>query len=473
MNLRKRLRQDTGYNLLQTGFLQVTGVVTFFFTSRFLEKADYGALNWALALSTMITALSGLGLDQLITHRIAAASNSGERRRLFSAHFFHTLLAGGILAIGGGIAAVLGKNLPPFFLTVYFSTLFIYLASSFKVAFAGRAAFKPLATIAIAGGFVKMAGIPILWALGIITAQNVALIWLLSGMVEMGTSLFAGARTPAVGLAPKAGEKQYTSLLRAASPLFLALLFDTALSRIDWVLLGLLSNNGETANYAFAYKIFELSKLPLLIAAPLFLPYLAKTLQSSRAAAPEASPLPRLLSYLLVAGVLLPLGAALIWTPVMETISKGKYGKSNLNVFLLLALCAPLHYISNFYYFKATALNRYKTILAITAGVALLNVALNLVFIPRWGGEGAAGAFLVASALQALLYLGLVRSPQISIVPSHLLLPLITGSMSYAIAVHIGEGALLKLCTGVGCYVLLSVFALTLWGDFQHLFRKE
>ncbi len=44
------------------------------------------------------------------------------------------------------------------------------------------------------------------------------------------------------------------------------------MSRFDWILIGIVISSSKLAEYSFAYKIFEVSTLPLLVIAPIMIP---------------------------------------------------------------------------------------------------------------------------------------------------------------------------------------------------------
>jgi peptidoglycan biosynthesis protein MviN/MurJ (putative lipid II flippase) len=80
------------------------------------------------------------------------------------------------------------------------------------------------------------------------------------------------------------------------------------------------------------------------------------------------------------------------------------YGAVNARTILILSLCLPLLYLNNFLWTLHFAHGRLRWILTAFAAGFVLNVSGDLVLIPLYGNEGAAGAFLGAILLQTLLY---------------------------------------------------------------------
>jgi O-antigen/teichoic acid export membrane protein len=74
--------------------------------------------------------------------------------------------------------------------------------------------------------------------------------------------------------------KAYTKLLKESSSQYISVIFDISLSRMDWILLGVMTTSSVLADYSFAYRAYELARLPMLIIAPLILPRFARLLAS-------------------------------------------------------------------------------------------------------------------------------------------------------------------------------------------------
>jgi O-antigen/teichoic acid export membrane protein len=101
--------------------------------------------------------------------------------------------------------------------------------------------------------------------------------------------------------------------------------------------------------------------------------------------------------------------------PVVSLITHGKYGSSNSLQFLILSVCIPLQFFINLLWSISFAAKKYKSVSTVTVVCAVTNVCLNLILIPRFGGLGAATAFLSTTLLQALLYYRLVNQ-QITVI---------------------------------------------------------
>ena len=85
----KKLFHDLSASTLQVVLNQLFGLLIFYLLSRYLDKRDFGELNWSIASLTLITTLFTLGTDILIVKRIASGNDVSQTGGL---HMSHTLL---------------------------------------------------------------------------------------------------------------------------------------------------------------------------------------------------------------------------------------------------------------------------------------------------------------------------------------------------------------------------------------------
>src|SRR5690606_35738099 len=99
-----------------------------------------------------------------------------------------------------------------------------------------------------------------------------------------------------------------------------------------------------------------------------------------------------------------PLALNILWSPVMDYITKGKYGTVNHTQFLILSICIPFQFFINMLWSLGFSSRHYKPISIIIGATSILNILLNLFMIPVWGAEGAAIAYLSTTVIQLVLY---------------------------------------------------------------------
>jgi hypothetical protein len=101
----------------------------------------------------------------------------------------------------------------------------------------------------------------------------------------------------------------------------------------------------------------------------------------------------------------IPLLLNLVWSPVMDYLTNGKYGAVNSTVFLVLSLCMPFLYMNNLLWTIELAQNRLRRIFTVTLVTFLIILTGDLLFIPRYAATGAAFVYLSAIIIEYLNYL--------------------------------------------------------------------
>jgi len=122
------------------------------------------------------------------------------------------------------------------------------------------------------------------------------------------------------------------------------------MARLDWIFLGLMASNIILANYSFAYKVFEVSTLPLLIIAPLLMPRFTKIFRAGAVVDDKKmNELFILLRYEMIIACGVALALNILWVPVIDFITHNKYGAVNKQTILILSLCLPFLYFIKFF----------------------------------------------------------------------------------------------------------------------------
>jgi len=193
----------------------------------------------------------------------------------------------------------------------------------------------------------------------------------------------------------------YFQLLRESLPQTGVVLITSALARFDWIFIGFMVSAIKLAEYSFAYKIFEISTLPLLAIAPLLIPRFTKLFQQK-----DIDPyhLKFLVRVEMIVAAFIGLVLNICWSPVIDGLTSGKYGLINVKTIFILSLCMPLLYLNNFLWTIYFAQGRLKMILVSFIITLLVNVTGDILLIPFFKNEGAAIAFLAACIVQTIYY---------------------------------------------------------------------
>jgi hypothetical protein len=161
-----------------------------------------------------------------------------------------------------------------------------------------------------------------------------------------------------------------------------------------------------TAEYSFAYKLFELSPLPLLIIAPILLTRFSRYFGSHDQSdlAEKKDELSFLIRIEMILATFFPLVLNIVWVPLIDGLTQNKYGAVNKTTFLLLSFCIPLQYMINLFWTIHFSLNHLALILRITFVTCIIIVAGDLFMIPLMNAKGAALVYLAAMIVEFLFY---------------------------------------------------------------------
>lgn len=441
---KKQLVKDISANTLQTGITQVFGLLIFYLSSRYLSKDDFGEFNWSLAIGSTIIAIASLGLDLVFVKRIAAGANVIVMSGI---HFFHTVIIG----VGLCIVLFLWNYFQPVFVTEHpvFFYVFVHLAianmaNSFKLCLNGLEAYRKLAILALCVNTLKFAGIIYLYVFSGFTVYGLIAVYIVTSLLEFAIAYTMMNRSVAGTVKPVLRIMEYKYFILESLPQLGVVLFDSALARIDWILLRFISTPGLavtaasiTAEYSFTYKVFEIAKLPLLIISPVLLTRLSKIMSKGEDVSDKhKADIATYFRIELFLIMLIPVFLTSCWSPLIDFFTDNKYGAVNETTFWLLAPCVPLLAVINFLWTIGFAQGQLKEIMYITVFVSILNIALNFLFIPKFNALGAAAAYLGSTVAQLILYVLAIRKHQLSLQVSTLLI-LLAGAAGSVIIVKL------------------------------------
>lgn len=441
---------------LQAIAVQILSSAFFYLTSIYLTKNDFGAIGWMNSVCIFITVVLGFGLEQVVVRRIAASQRSDWAAAAFLAHSvagavitFLILLVINEFVKGGSNA----YHLLPWFFIVQ---ALLYIGVPLKQYLNAKEKFTPYGIIAVVSNLAKIIAAFILVHKGMLTIHTVILILICSAAFELGGLFYyVTAKTT---FSFKLHFKAYVKLLKESSAQYLSVIFDMSLSRMDWILLGMMSTNLVLADYSFAYRAYELAKLPVIIIAPIILPRLARYMSAGNK--PDDVLRQHIHSFYTVemfVAVLIPLALNILWAPLLTMLTHGKYGQTNALQFLILSLCIPLQFFINLFWSLSFSAKRYRSVSSITIVCAVTNIALNLILIPQFKGLGSAVAFFTTTLLQAVLYYRVTRKHIMPVSLKPVLVFTLLGLAVYIMAIHLPVNFLIQTAVAIILYLLIAV----------------
>ncbi len=400
--VKRRLIQNLSVNTIQLIVNQFLGLGIFYVLSTGLDKNSFGQINLSLAILLAVFNILSFGIDQVVVKKIAAGADV---RPLLSTYIFHVVITGaffyGLLFFGTTLFTHTG-HLYNILLLISIGKLMIFFSTPFKQAANGMERFRLLAYMSVISNLLRCIGLIAFALLHSLSLLNIVIIFIIGDVTELLFCVYLFTRSTKIPLTVKWDRIGYFQLLRESLPQTGVVLITSALARFDWIFIGFMVSAIKLAEYSFAYKIFEISTLPLLAIAPLLIPFFTKLFQQKDNKIPELKFLVRVE---MIVAAFIGLLLNLCWSPVIDRLTAGKYGLINVKTIFILSLCMPLLYLNNFLWTIYFAQGRLKMILTSFIITFLVNVIGDILLIPFLKNEGAALAFLAACLVQTIYYL--------------------------------------------------------------------
>lgn len=452
--MRKKLTADISANTFQVILNQLSGILIFYFCSKFLDKANFGEINWSTALLYTSFSILGSGIDQMTVKKIASGHHPGSLAKLYLFHVLFTGLFFYLLLLSGSLLFrdFFGRHY--LLIALGISQFLLFLSTPFKQVATGQERFHVLLYMSTCSNIVKAAGVLALGIAGRLSIQWVVWIFIAGAAIELGLCVYLSRALLKSSMTLPFSGKAYRGLIRESLPQLGSTIFNSAVARFDWILLGLISTSVVLAEYSFAYKVFEISTLPLLVLGPLLLPKFSRIFHD--ASQPDLlmgeGELLVLLRVEMILSSFIALLLNMLWDPFIDGITGGKYGAVNILIILVLSGCMPFLYLTNFLWTVNFAKGRLKEMFFIIMITFLINMVGDIVLIPFLHGLGAAIAYLAAIVIQTLLYTGLTRIGSFQKAWQSLLFCAGSAVLSGSLAKHFCPDVILRVACCCCCY---------------------
>ncbi|HEV7783247.1 MAG TPA: oligosaccharide flippase family protein, partial [Chitinophagaceae bacterium] len=257
-----KLLKDVSASAIQVVINQSLGAVVFLITSFYLPKENYGELNWSLAIFAFANNLLSLRLEQIVVKKAATGPDSSKIMTVF---LFHVFLSG----IGFYMMLLmLHLAFPAFFsvhdllLIVGCSQLLSFFSSPFKQIANGKERFDWLAAMSSVNNIARVILLPILIFFSQLTIDRVLIVFVIGSAIELLFCFLVTRFRMRIPLHRGMRLRDYGMLLKESFPQIGAAVLMAGITRLDWIFLGLFSTTVITAEYSFAYRVYELSPFP-------------------------------------------------------------------------------------------------------------------------------------------------------------------------------------------------------------------
>jgi O-antigen/teichoic acid export membrane protein len=361
--------------------------------TRYLGPGGFGDLSFALALVGIVTPLSALGLDRIAVRELVA--KPGERDAIL----------GTVLALRGAAAFVLyaitlgvtlllrpGDSSMQLLVAICAGVVFFRSFDVVDLLFQADTANRlPVVYRSVAfGAATGLRAVCILLGLPVFAFAWAALVESAMSAVANGVALVRAGR---VWRTWRASRQIAAVFLRDGWPVAVASAFILIYTRVDQVMLGQMTGSKELGVYAVAVRLIEATYfIPTVLVAAAFPSVMEARAEGEAALEARLMRLYRALalsSYAIAAGL-----TVVVWWAIPFLF--GEAYRAAAPAAAVLAWSIPFTALGVARGAYLTAMNWMKPYLFTVVLGCVANVALNWIWIPRWGAVGASLASVVS-----------------------------------------------------------------------------
>ena len=404
MNLSARMKsrgllRDTTHLSVGQGFRLVIQAAYFVLVARTLGPDAYGAFVTVVAMAALLGPFSGLGTPNLFIKNVRSGKRVADV--CWGNGILLTVLSGALLtAVAVALSFLLHLKTAPFaVLMVCVADLVLMRVTELAAfGFAASDRMKQTSIQNVVVSLMRLAGIVVLMATGRpVTFDRWVLVYLLTTLLSTiyaaakGSQLWGRPATDLTALREDIAEGVFFSIAGSAATIY---------NDIDKIMLSKLADLASTGVYAAAYRVIDVSMTPIRsLAAAAYPRFFRKGMDGMGATYAYALALMR------KAAVYGSVASAGIWllAPVLPHILGSKYD-AVVPAVRWLALIPFLRCLHSFLADALSGAGLQRTRMVIQVVVALMNIALNLVILPRYSWRGAAWTSLGCDGLLVMIF---------------------------------------------------------------------
>jgi O-antigen/teichoic acid export membrane protein len=423
--LTARLAANTIVQAVGSMLAAAIGFFTFVAVTRGLGPEGFGDFSAAMAFLFIPVAIADVGLSAAVLREISTTPERTEPAMRASLPL-RALVSAVVMAMAVGVGVALPFNERTTvavligsvgsFMTLMSLALLPVLQAQLRMqwAVAGNVAGRLVALAGTLGAFAAGLGFQ-------------AIVWAYVAGLAATFMIHLVGVARVVTLSPVVDRAYWRTLFVGSLIIGLAIAISQVYFRIDTLLLALIRSSEEVGYYGAAYKFIELAQFTASAVAISMFPPLASFLAGGD---PRARELVQKAFDVLVAAATF---VAVLMLAFPEEIIRFTAGSEFHDAAPALQLLAPFVFFGfvNGVFFRILLATRRDTVLFVaSAGVLVLNVALNLALIPIYGYKAAAVVLVVTEAL--------VVAPLAVVISNEGLLP----NLRYAPLVALAGGVL-------------------------------
>jgi O-antigen/teichoic acid export membrane protein len=367
--------------------------------ARFLGKADYGRLIYALSFAYLFTFFWDFGLGRLITRDVAA--NRSMASTIFSSKFKFQILSciAGILVLSFYVLLFEGKTLEAFLIFILgVSTAFNYLSNSFRSVFIAfeKAEYETFFNVILRSSLLVTIFLTTYAGLGLIWISIVLLFFSLLNLIGS----WALVERNFFRLAFRERVASFWPIIRDSFPIALTMAFTTFYLQINKILL-LKWKGAEATGIYGAVDVIVITLL--IISNSVVLATFPIISRENRISKEKTFPIYKsVFKFLITLGLPIALGGMLLNKEIISLIYGTEFSESE-EVLKILIWLTPIIFLTNFTGSCLIAIDKQKQLAIICGFNSLLNLSLNFILIQPFGYVGAAFASIVTEGINLII----------------------------------------------------------------------
>jgi O-antigen/teichoic acid export membrane protein len=393
------LLRDTTHLSIGQGFRLIIQAAYFVLIARSLGPDGYGAFVTVVAMAALLGPFSGLGTTNLFIKNVR--SGKREASICWGNGILLTVLSGTLLSgLGVGLSALLHLETVPLMVAIVCVADLVLLKVTELAAF-GFAAMDQMKQTSIQsvvvsllrlGGIVVLVVIahPVTLDLWVFTYLLTTLLGTLYALVKAG-QLWGGPVVDLRALLEDATEGVFFSVAGSATTIY---------NDIDKIMLSRLADLAATGVYGAAYRVIDVTMTPVRSLAAAAYPHFFR-----KGVGGMAQTYPYALSLIAKTSIYGAFTSAGLWlaAPILPHILGNQY-QAVLPAVRWLALIPLLRCLHSFMADALSGAGRQRIRTGIQVMVALINIGLNVVILPRYSWRGAAWTSLGCDGLLVVLF---------------------------------------------------------------------
>jgi O-antigen/teichoic acid export membrane protein len=436
--------------------------------ARALGREGFGQYSVTFVIASLGALIADFGLGPWLTRAVAQdPAHSRERlREILRLRGLLTLLSWAATLAGGALYLHSAPLLAGVAMMLAYLTLSGYVVV-FESLLIGRG-YVGRVTVSVVGGKALELAAVLLWLAGgrpaklievvavlaLACAVRLAMVWWLSSVVRAPLAGSATGEGPAGAMESVTGPALARgSLLAQVLPFALGAWMWMAYFRVDVLMLQRFSTPAAVGLYSAAYRVIEaLLLVPRTVVGVTYPAASAAWREGTLTRALLARP-GKLLALVSLAA------AGGLWALAPETLTFlfGRSFVDGAGALRILALTLPVLFLNQYLGMLLPATHRQNAWVALLGAALVVNVASNLVLIPRLGIVGAAASTLISECFTLLCYAWLVVRRHGWFLPPLWLLRALAAAATMAWLVTLIPGAfVMRVLAGIAMFVLLA-----------------